>query len=68
MFMTTVEEIEAAIQHLPKDKLAEFRRWFEEYDATEWDKQFEQDAKAGRLDTFADQAVRDLKEGRCTEL
>jgi hypothetical protein len=37
--MTTVQEIEAAIQHLPKDKLAEFRRWFEEYDATMWDKE-----------------------------
>ena len=33
-----------------------------------WDKQFEQDVAAGRLDGLADEAIRDLREGRCREL
>ncbi|HEY5238731.1 MAG TPA: hypothetical protein VIJ62_10160 [Rhizomicrobium sp.] len=30
--MTTVEDIEKAIESLPPDKLAQFRAWFEEFD------------------------------------
>lgn len=40
--MTTVDEIRAAIEHLPKDKLSELRDWFAEFDAAEWDRQFEE--------------------------
>jgi hypothetical protein len=66
--MTTVKEIEVAVEGLSGDRLAEFRRWFEEFDATLWDRKFERDVREGNLDSLADQALVDLREGRCTEL
>lgn len=39
-----------------------------DFDADAWDKQFEEDVNAGRLDVLADEAIRDLSEGRCTDL
>jgi hypothetical protein len=66
--MTTVREIESAIEKLPRDKLADFRRWFEEYDAAQWDKEFEDDAKSGKLDKLAEKAFNDLEKGKCREI
>jgi len=48
--------------------LAAFRAWFAEFDAAVWDKQFEEDVAAGRLDQLAEEALRDLREERCTDL
>lgn len=66
--MSTVEEIENAIRKLPDEDLAALRAWFAEFDAAAWDRQFEQDVAAGRLDALADEALSDLREGRCTDL
>jgi hypothetical protein len=66
--MSTVTEIEAAISKLSREELLAFRSWFEDFDAEAWDRQFEQDVKAGRLDALAEEALRDLREGRCTDL
>jgi hypothetical protein len=66
--MSTVQEIEDAICKLPPEDLAVFRAWFAEFDAAAWDRQFEQDVAAGRLDDLAEEALRDLREGRCTDL
>jgi hypothetical protein len=66
--MSTVKEIEDAIRQLPAEDLAALRAWFAEFDAEIWDRQFEQDVAAGRLDALADEALRDLREGRCTDL
>jgi len=66
--MSTVPEIEAAVSKLSREELRTFRDWFSEFDAAAWDRQFEADAAAGRLDALADEAIRDLREGRCTEL
>lgn len=66
--MSTVFEIENAIQKLSPGDLTVFRDWFLRFDATAWDKQFEADVAAGRLDALADEAIRDLREGRCTDL
>jgi hypothetical protein len=66
--MTTVDEIRAAIERLAPEKLAELRRWFAEFDAAEWDRQFEADARAGKLDAPGAEALGDLNAGRCTEL
>jgi hypothetical protein len=48
--------------------LATFRQWFAEFDAAAWDRQIEEDIAAGRLDALADEAIREFREGRCTEL
>jgi uncharacterized protein (DUF433 family) len=51
--MTTVEQLEQQVQNLPKEQLAEFRRWFAEYDSEVWDREIEADAAAGKLDALA---------------
>ena len=66
--MNNVSEIESAVQNLSRSDLTAFRDWFLGFDAVAWDKQFEEDVAAGRLDALADEAIRDLREGRCTEL
>ena len=66
--MNLVSEIEVAIKKLSRDELSAFRDWFQEFDAEAWDKQFEADVAAGRLDALAEEALRDLREGRCTDL
>jgi hypothetical protein len=66
--MSTVAEIEAAISRLSRQELVAFRDWFKEFDAEAWDRQFEEDVKAGKLDALADEALGDLREGRCTDL
>ncbi len=66
--MSTVQEIENAIRKLPAEDLTALRAWFAEFDADTWDREFEEDVAAGRLDEFAEEALRDLREGRCTDL
>lgn len=66
--MSTVADIEAAVKELSKEDLSRFRDWFLEFDANAWDRQFEQDAGSGKLDTLANEALSDLRAGRCTEL
>jgi hypothetical protein len=66
--MSTVQEIQEAVSQLPKEDLAALRLWFAEFDVILWDRQLETDAAAGRLDEFAEEALQDLREGRCTDL
>ena len=66
--MSTVKEIEDAVSKLSPQQLSAFRAWFAEFDAEAWDRQFEQDVGAGRLNGLADEALRDLRERRCTDL
>jgi hypothetical protein len=66
--MSTLEEIEAAVQQLPPAKRAEFRAWFQSFDATDWDQQMEDDITSGNLDWLADEAMSDSQAGRCSEL
>ena len=64
----TIEDLEKAVAKLPPDELARFRAWFEEFDAARFDQKIERDAKAGKLDRLADQAIDDLRKGRAREL
>jgi hypothetical protein len=65
--MGGVKEIEEAILKLSVAELAAFRAWFAEFDGDAWDRRIEEDATAGRLDALADEALEDLRAGRCTE-
>ena len=65
--MTKLEEIESAITRLPPDELAKLRDWFEEFASQQWDAQIERDAKAGKLDWFAEEARAELAAGRTRE-
>ena len=66
--MGNVKSIEMAVEALPPSELAEFRRWFAEFDAAAWDRQIEQDAAAGRLDQLAAEALADYSAGAGREL
>jgi len=61
--MSTVHEIEDAIRKLSEEDFIALRAWFAEFDAAAWDRQFEQDVAEGRLDSLADEALRDAREG-----
>ena len=65
--MNTVQELEKSVRQLSSEELAAFRAWFAEFDADAWDRQFEADVSAGRLDWLVEEAKRDLREGRCTD-
>jgi hypothetical protein len=66
--MGTVQEIQEAVSQLPPDDLAVFRNWFAKFDTALWDLQFEADVAAGRLDQLGEEALQDLREGRCTDI
>ncbi|WP_041933777.1 hypothetical protein [Gloeothece verrucosa] len=66
--MKTLQEIEEAVSQLSPEDLAAFRNWFAQFDAVAWDKQFEEDVAAGRLDELAKKALKNLQAGNCTDL
>lgn len=66
--MTTVSAIEQAIRQLQATELAEFRRWFAQFDEAAWDAQLENDAAAGKLDALAAEALADYNTDKATEL
>jgi len=59
--MPDVKALEEAVQALPPSALAEFRRWFAEFDAAAWDRQLEADASAGKLAALLAEADEDYK-------
>jgi uncharacterized membrane protein len=65
--MTSVQDIKAAIEQLAPEQRANFRAWFEAFDARQWDQQIEQDLSSERLDWLAEEALGDLAAGRCTD-
>lgn len=62
--MSKVEAIEQQIENLSSDELAAFRRWYVAFDAEAWDRQFQADVKAGKLDAMAEKALRDHTSGQ----
>ncbi|MGD0461256.1 MAG: hypothetical protein ABSB74_02090 [Tepidisphaeraceae bacterium] len=66
--MGTLPEIQAAVRNLSPSDLSSFRKWFHEFDAEAWDRQLERDVRANRLDALAEEAIKDLREGRTTKL
>ena len=57
----TLNDLENAVAGLSSDDLAKFRTWFAEFDALEWDRQFEEDVRAGKLDLLAEEALREQR-------
>jgi hypothetical protein len=64
----SVEELEKAAAKLSRDQFASFREWFEAFAADEWDRQIEEDARNGKLDKLAREALEDVKAGRFRKL
>jgi hypothetical protein len=66
--MGKLEIIEGQIKELSREELAQLREWLARFDAEVWDRQFEADVKAGKLDALAENALRDHLAGRSTKL
>jgi hypothetical protein len=66
--MTRIQKLEQEIKELTRSELAAFRRWFNEFDAAQWDRQIEEDALAGKFDRLAEKALADHQAGRTKEL
>lgn len=66
--MSKVEQIEREIQELTPTELGAFRRWYLEFDAQAWDRQIEEDARSGKLDSVAARALKAFESGSCSEL
>ena len=66
--MTRLEKIEETVAALSAAELKRFAAWFDELRWERWDRQLEMDAKAGKLDRLADQALADLDAGRTRPL
>ena len=55
--MSTVQEIESAIEKLSDEQVEEIRAWM-------FDREISKDATSGLLDCLADQAISDARGGR----
>lgn len=66
--MSKIKNIEQEIEKLTPLELSDFRKWFQQFDAENWDRQIEEDARAEKLDALADAAIKSFKSGGCTEL
>ena len=54
--MSTVQEIEKAIQGLPESDVRTLTQWLDDYAESKWDKRIEDDAAQGKLASLADEA------------
>jgi hypothetical protein len=61
--MSDVKAIESAVRSLPPKELAEFRRWFAEFDSAAWDAQIEEDLCGGKLNSLLSEAQADFASG-----
>jgi hypothetical protein len=61
--MSKVERIEAELAKLSPAEARQVARWLEEFLADEWDKQIEEDAKAGKLGFLFEEADRERGAG-----
>ena len=66
--MSRVESIERDVRSLSPSEFQAFRRWFAAFDAEAWNSQIEEDVRASKLDTLADNALKPFHAGECSEL
>lgn len=63
-----ITEIKTAVTQLSQNELAELIEWLDEFQESQWDKQIEEDLKAGRLDHLIEQAEKAFDEGKCRQI
>lgn len=66
--MSTVQEIVTAAEKLPRKQFFTLVERLRARHADEWDRQIEEDAKAGRLDFLFEEAKQDIAEGKTRPL
>ena len=66
--MSTIAEIENALQAIPVDEARKIAGWLQDYLDEKWDKEIDADLASGRFDKLADKAVSDYQAGRTKPL
>ena len=66
--MPIIEQLKQTVKKLSRADLATFREWFREYDADVWDRQIEEDVRAGKHERLADEAQAAHKAGQTKKL
>ena len=66
--MTTIAEIQQAIRSLPKADYDLLKRWVDEYDWEQWDRQIEADSDEGKLDFLLAEAAETRRKGTLENL
>lgn len=64
----SLSELESEVQKLSAAELNAFTRWLEEFAATRWDGQIEQDVANGKLDALLAKVDGEFESGKCQEL
>ena len=66
--MSTVQDIESAIESLDDRSLGQLSGWFEDFLAEKWERRFTDDVNAGKLDKLGEAADRAFEQGKCRPL
>lgn len=66
--MTTVSELQEAILGLSGTDYSELRRWLLEQDWERWEREFDEDVRAGKLDDLASEALEAKARGDLKDL
>ena len=66
--MTTVTEIQQAIMSLSEAEYAQLVRWLQDQDWERWEREFDEDVWAGRLDALAAEALEAKARGDLKDL
>ena len=61
--MKTVAEITQAIKSLPEAEFSDLMKWVWDHDWERWDRQLEEDIKAGRLEFLKEEVLEARKQG-----
>jgi len=64
----SVDELKKAVFKLSKKDRAKLLAWLAEMDSAEWDRQFEQDAKSGKLDKLVAESEAEFRAGNYRKL
>jgi len=65
--MSTLQEIEKAIDGLPREQVFALGEWLQQRIEDQWDARFEEDATSGRLARAAERALKEHRAGKSTD-
>ncbi len=66
--MTTISELQEAILGLSEDDYSKLRRWLLDQDWELWEREFDEDVRAGKLDALASEALEAKARGDLKDL
>ena len=63
-----ITELKTAVSELPHNELVEFIEWLEEFQEALWDRQIEEDVKAGKFNLLIRQAEQAFSDEKCRKI